>query len=187
MISDKHITTPHERVKVTSVTWLPRSNSWIRRVLKFILWASSPFRVVRERACEGAAQPRGSSSRVSFCVVLLRDLWRYPPKFPRSLSNYTCPVFRLILFFGTRSENVLESRNLIFLNEFMAHEKCDPHSQTQRKTSPRNSHSISLVRSIELVIIFLNPLTGKMKRVLPSDWLPSPSCYLEISRFSPAG
>ena len=110
-----------------------------------------------------------------------------PQKLPRSLSNYTCPVFRLILFFGTRSENVLESRNLIFLNEFMAHEKCDPHSQTQRKNSSRNSHSISLVRSIELATIFLNPLTGKMKRVLPSDWLPSPSCYLGISRFSPAG
>ena len=140
--------------------------------------------MVRERACERAAQPRESSSRVSFCVVLLRDLWRYPPKLPRSLSNYTCPVFRLIFFFGTRSENVLESRNLIFLNEFMAHEKV---SQTQRKNSSRNSHSISLVRSIELVIIFLNPLTGKMKRVLPSDWLPSPSCYLGISRFSPAG
>ena len=27
MISDKHIATPHERVKVTSVTSLPRSNS----------------------------------------------------------------------------------------------------------------------------------------------------------------
>ena len=78
-----------------------------------------------ERTCVGAservAQPRGASSRVSFCVLLLRDLWRCPPKLLRSLSNYTCLLFRLILFFGTRSENVLESRNLLFLNEFMAH------------------------------------------------------------------
>ena len=172
MISDKHITTPHERVKVTSVTWLPRSNSWIRRVLKFILWASSPFRVVRERACERAAQPRGSSSRVSFCVVLLRDLWRYPPKLPRSLSNYTCPVFRLILFFGTRSENVLESRNLIFLNEFMALEKCDPHSQTQRKNSSRNSHSISNSFSKKYWTCYYIPESARgQDEASPAFWL----------------
>ena len=57
-------------------------------------------------------------------------------------------------------------------------EKTRPVTYTQSRTPS--------VRSIELVIIFLNPRTGKMKRILPSDCLPSPSCHLGVSRFSPA-
>ena len=59
------------------------------------------------------------------------------------------------------------------------------HKENTRPVTYTQSRTPS-VRSIELVIMFLNLRTGKMKRILPSDWLPSPSCRLGISRLSPA-
>ena len=59
------------------------------------------------------------------------------------------------------------------------------HKEKTRLVTYTQSRTPS-VRSIELIIIFLNPRTGKMKRILRSDWLPSPSCRLGISRVSPA-
>ena len=179
MISDKHITTPHERVKVTSVTWLPRSNSWIR-LLKFILQASSSFRVARERASEREAQPRGASSRVSFRVLLLRDLSRYPQneEFPRSLSHCICLLFRLLLFFWTRFWERARVTEPYFVKRILGSfravrnatytatpkEKTRSVTYTQTRTLP--------VRDIERVMIFLNPRGGKIKRIMRFDWLP---------------
>lgn len=103
------------------------------------------------RASERSSQPRGASSRVSFCVLLLRDLSQYPPneELPHSLSHYTYLLFRLLLFFGAVSENVLESRNLILLNEFMAHAGA-VRNVTYTATPKEKTRSVTYTRTLEL-------------------------------------
>ena len=147
MISDKHITTPHERVKVTSVTWLPRSNSWIR-LLKFILQASS-FRMARELAWERASEWRsheGLALASPFACYSCVTSGGVPQSFfaVYLITHVYCFAWFYALELDLRT-SLSHGTFFSWTNSWLMQgcEKCVPHSQTHRKNSSRNWHSIS--------------------------------------------